>query len=53
MPAYSDGAKSLQIGANAPDFSLPGIDGKSHSLSSFADKKVLVIAISCNHCPYV
>jgi peroxiredoxin len=53
MPTYSDPKASLPIGAKAPDFSLPGIDGKTHTLSSFADKKVLVVAISCNHCPYV
>ncbi len=53
MPTYSDPKVSLQIGAKAPDFSLPGTDGKTHTLASFADKKVLVVAISCNHCPYV
>ncbi len=37
----------------APDFDLPGVDGKSHSLNSFADKKVLVVFFTCNHCPYV
>ena len=29
---------------------LPGVDGKSHSLSDFK-KDVLVVAITCNHCP--
>ena len=53
MPTYSDPKASLPIGAKAPDFSLPGTDGKTHTLASFADKKVLVIAVSCNHCPYV
>lgn len=53
MATYSDAAKSIKIGESAPDFSLPGTDGKTHSLASFADKKALVIAFSCNHCPYV
>jgi peroxiredoxin len=42
---------TLSIGAKAPDFKLPGIDDKTYSLASFADKKVLVIIFSCNHCP--
>jgi peroxiredoxin len=43
----------LELGQNAPDFDLPGVDGRSHSLVSFADKPVLVVIFSCNHCPYV
>jgi peroxiredoxin len=46
-------AFTLQIGAQAPDFSLPGTDGKQHSLANFKDAKLLVVAFSCNHCPYV
>ena len=41
------------LGSPAHDFSLPGTDGKTYSLSSFNDKKLLVIIIMCNHCPYV
>ncbi len=37
----------------AVDFDLKGVDGKNHSLKSFADKNALVIVFSCNHCPYV
>ena len=37
----------------APDFQLKGVDGKTHSLKSFADRKGLAIVFSCNHCPYV
>ncbi len=43
--------QTLAIGAQAPDFSLPGIDGKTYTLNSFKDAKVLVIAFICNHCP--
>lgn len=46
-------AFTLEIGQKAPDFSLPGVDGKTYSLDSFADAKVLVVVFSCNHCPFV
>jgi thiol-disulfide isomerase/thioredoxin len=42
---------TLSIGAAAPSFSLPGIDGKTYTLNSFSASKVLVIIFSCNHCP--
>ena len=41
----------LAIGTPAPDFRLPGVDGKTHGLKDFADAKVLVVAFTCNHCP--
>ncbi|MFC4870216.1 redoxin domain-containing protein [Negadavirga shengliensis] len=43
--------ETLAIGDKAPDFTLPGIDGKYYSLSDFEDKDVLVINFTCNHCP--
>jgi peroxiredoxin len=43
--------KTLEIGAPAPDFTLPGVDGQSHSLSDFQDDQLLVIIFTCNHCP--
>ncbi|MCJ8167556.1 redoxin family protein [Pontibacter sp. E15-1] len=43
--------KPLAIGAQAPDFSLPGTDGKTYTLQSFADARVLAIIFTCNHCP--
>src|SRR5580693_2898200 len=46
-------AFTLQIGQSAPDFKLPGVDGKQYSLANFKDAKLLVIVFSCNHCPYV
>ncbi len=36
----------------APNFNLPGTDGKSYSLASFKDAKGLVVVFTCNHCPY-
>lgn len=37
----------------APLFSLPGVDGKTHTLDSVKGAKATVIVFSCNHCPYV
>lgn len=42
---------TLPIGNKAPDFKLPGIDGKTYSLSSFKNAKILAIVFTCNHCP--
>ena len=44
---------STAIGAEAPQFDLPGVDGQNHSLDSYADADALVLVQSCNHCPYV
>ena len=46
-------ASTLALGSKAPDFDLPGVDGKSHSLGSFEGSHVLVVMFTCNHCPYV
>lgn len=43
----------LPAGAPAPDFELPGVDGRTHALRDYADKDVVVLIQSCNHCPYV
>jgi len=43
--------QTLLLGASAPDFNLPGVDGRSYSLKDFAKAKVLVVAFICNHCP--
>lgn len=39
-----DSAGALKVGAKAPDFSLPSIDGKKISLKQFAGKKNVVIS---------
>jgi peroxiredoxin len=41
----------LARGAAAPDFSLPGIDGKQHSLRDYADSRVLAVVFTGNSCP--
>lgn len=46
-----DDHKTLEIGANAPDFKLLGVDGKTYTLESFKDAKVLAVVFICNHCP--
>lgn len=46
-------SEKKQLGTPAPDFELQGVDGKTYSLTGFADKKVLAILFICNHCPYV
>jgi len=42
---------TLDIGAAAPDFNLPGVDGKQYTLKDFASAKILVVVFTCNHCP--
>lgn len=46
-----EGLRDLLIGEAAPDFSLPGIDGKTHTLANYKDAKLLMVAFISNHCP--
>jgi peroxiredoxin len=41
----------LAIGSPAPDFHLPGIDGKTYSLDSFKSSTVLAVIFTAVHCP--
>lgn len=43
--------QTLEIGRKAPDFNLPGVDGRRYTLSDFSKADVLVIIFTCNHCP--
>lgn len=43
--------KVLPIGSPLPAFSLPGIDGKTHTEATYANAKILCIIFTCNHCP--
>ncbi|MEH2267269.1 MAG: thioredoxin family protein [Nostoc sp.] len=44
----------LPLGTKAPDFNLPEVvSGKATSLSTFADKKALLVMFICRHCPFV
>jgi peroxiredoxin len=44
---------SDELGREASDFSLPGVDGKTYRLADFQDARALVVIFMCNHCPYV
>ncbi|MBV2361225.1 thioredoxin family protein [Thalassococcus sp. CAU 1522] len=37
----------------APDFALPGTDGKTYRLVDFAGPNGTLVMFICNHCPYV
>lgn len=41
------------FGWKAPDFKLPGVDGKQWTLAEAAGAKGLLVMFICNHCPYV
>ncbi|MCI4356626.1 MAG: thioredoxin family protein [Thermoplasmata archaeon] len=47
------GTFSLRPGDAAPDFALPGVDGRTYSLADFREARLLVVTFWCNHCPYV
>jgi peroxiredoxin len=42
---------TLPLGSTAPDFNLPGVDGRNWALKDFADAKILVVVFTCDHCP--
>ena len=44
----------LPLGTKAPDFRLEDVTtGKSITLETFKDAKVLLVMFICRHCPYV
>ena len=43
----------IPLGTNSPDFHLKATDNDFYNLSSFSDKKILVVMFTCNHCPFV
>lgn len=51
IPISAGDVTPLAIGRTAPNFKLPGVDGKAYSLDSFRDAKLLVVVFTCNHCP--
>lgn len=50
MAAQSD---PLTPGAAAPDFALPGVDGRVWTRDSCRGPNGLLVMFICNHCPYV
>ena len=51
MPALT--TPICDFGWSAPNFTLPGIDGKDWSLRDCAGERGLLVMFICNHCPYV
>lgn len=51
MAAHAEDVTPLAIGSAAPDFKLPGIDGKQHTLADYKKADVLMVAFLSNHCP--
>jgi thiol-disulfide isomerase/thioredoxin len=47
----ADKPQPLKIGEPAPDFNLPGVDGKQHTLQEYDQAELLVVVFTCNHCP--
>ena len=41
----------LPIGSPLPDFTLPGVDGKTHKASEYGGTKLLALVFESNHCP--
>ena len=50
-PPVAPGHPVLAIGSAAPDFALPGVDGKIHKLADYNASPVLMVIFMCNHCP--
>lgn len=44
---------ACDFGAEAPDFELPGVDGRRWSLADCRGNRATLIMFICNHCPYV
>jgi len=42
----------VPLGAPCPDFTLPGVDGRTWAREDFREPALLVV-VMCNHCPYV
>ena len=42
---------TLELGDAAPDFVLPGTDGKTYSLGDFSEPDVLLVYFTGTHCP--
>ena len=42
-----------EFGKPAPDFELPGVDGRRYRLHDVMGENGLLVMFICNHCPYV
>ncbi len=43
---------AIDVGATAPTYDLPGIDGSNHAFDELAAGQVAMVVFTCNHCPY-
>ncbi|HLT87077.1 MAG TPA: thioredoxin family protein [Sphingobacterium sp.] len=50
--AHVGATAQYAIGDQATDFSLQGVDGKTVSLSDYADAKGYIVIFTCNTCPF-
>lgn len=48
---WRSGSARLATGAAAPGFTLPGTDGRAHSLDEFRESRALVVVFTSNTCP--
>lgn len=46
-------AEPLERGTTAPDFALPGVDGRIWKREDVTGPNGLLVMFICNHCPYV
>ena len=46
-------SRMTELGASAPDFSLPDPSGERYALEDLEGGEALLIAFICNHCPFV
>ena len=51
VTAYTS-AQGLQVGDQAPDFSLLNVDGNKVSLADMNDVSGYIVVFTCNHCPF-
>lgn len=51
MPAIT--TPICDFGRKAPDFNLPGIDGRNYTLADVQGKNGTLVMFLCNHCPFV
>lgn len=51
LSSAEENPPTLAIRSQAPDFKLPGVDGRTYNLGDFSGSKVLAIVFTCNHCP--
>lgn len=49
---WTDAPAKPAVGEAKPGWeNLPGVDGKNHSLAELSSRDVVVVAVTCNHCP--